>query len=146
MSKIWPARRWGARIPWCKPRHLWHRLHRSGALQGPGDMAWTQGFPGFSPLGRLLPVALAAASSAACTPCLHCHRLQLGDLLGCTVHAAHPCSAQAPSCACSCGVSAVTGRYVPQVRGTPGERWVVALQGDHGITERLVLEGTLKIT
>lgn len=79
-------------------------------------MAWTQGFPGFFPLGRLLPAAVAAACSAAWTPCLRCHRPQLGDLLDQAVRAARPCSARARSCACNRGAGAVTGRYIPRGR------------------------------
>ena len=93
-------------------------------------MVWTQGFPGFSPLGTLLPAAVAAAGSAAWTPCLRCHRLQLSDLLDQAVHAARPCGARAPSCACSRGASAVTGWYIPLGTGTAGERWAVAPQGE----------------
>lgn len=82
-------------------------------------MAWTRGFPGFFPLGRLLPAAVAAACSAAWTPCLRCHRLQLGDLLDQAVRAARPCSARARSCARNRGAGAVTGRYIPR----DGCRW-----------------------
>lgn len=96
--------------PGCRPLGL--SRHRGlGKQQGPGSQHEPKAFPGF-PLGRLLllPALLPAFPSLpahpacvpllcslpglpSCSPCLCCCCLQLGDLLGSAVPAAHPAAA-----------------------------------------------------
>lgn len=102
---------WCIHISWCSPCSP----REPGLLQGPGS--W-HGL-GHSPASC---AGQAAACSAACTPCLRCCYLQLGDCLDQAVPAVYPCSAWAPSCVCSCASTGI---------GITGKRWAAALQGKH---------------